>query len=104
MKYNIDFDQWGELKPKWHNMEFVENKTVEYYEKKYPIGTKVRIKKDSVYYNRNTRDNPKHVIGYIYGYKEYSGYFDKYYYFIYVVWDNKGYNSYRIIDLEYYKE
>jgi hypothetical protein len=85
-------------------MVFVKYKTIGYYKKKYPKGTKVRIREDSEYYEQNTKYNPRDTIGYIYDYKEYSGYFDKYYYFIYVKWNTPFLMEYRITDLEYYKE
>jgi hypothetical protein len=107
-KLNIDFDQWDKLPNQgWHNMKFVEGKTIDYYKKMYPEGTKVRIRKDSIYYNR-TLNNPKDVIGYINSnkYKEYY-FIDnlfKFDYIFYVNWSNGLSNSYRITDLEYYKE
>jgi hypothetical protein len=104
-KLNIDFDQWNKLNDsRWHNMKFVKGKTIDYYEKKYPIGTKVKIRKDSIYY-KNTRDNPKDTIGYI-NYVEFM--YNKNIiindYIFHVKWNNNGQNSYKIIDLKYYKE
>jgi hypothetical protein len=104
-KLNIDFDQWGELNnnPGWHNMEFIEGETIDYYEKKYPKGTKVRIRKDSIYYKENTKYNPRNTIGYIYGYTKYFNLFEFDYIFR-INWNNGENNLYKITDLEYYKE
>jgi hypothetical protein len=102
MKYikrlNIDFNNWNELDNfKWYNMD---NINIDQLLLKYPKGIKVRIRKDSLYYKKNTKNNPRDTIGYITGY-EYN-IFD--YYIIFVNWDNGQSNSYRVIDLEYYKE
>jgi hypothetical protein len=104
-KLNIDFDQWGELNnnPGWHNMKFVEGKTIDYYKKIYPKWTKVRIRKDSIYYKENTKHNPRNTIGYIYDYTKYFNLFEFDYIFR-VNWNNGEDNLYKITDLEYYKE
>ena len=115
MKYikilNIDFDQWDELNNNsgWHNMKFVDGKTINYYKKKYPEGTKVKIRKDSIYYKENTRYNPRDTIGYINSnrYNLYSLMIHKlteYEYIFHVNWSNGEDNIYKINDLEYYKE
>jgi len=102
-KLNIDFDQWGEFISGWYNMEL--NKTIGYYINKYPVGTKVKIRKDSIYYNRNTRDNPKNIIGEIYRInpdeiKPHLKANDNY--IIRVTWLTGCKNSYRVFDLEYW--
>jgi len=109
-KLNIDFDQWSELNNNsgWYNMEL--NKTIDYYINKYPVGTKVRIRKDSLYYKENTNSNPKDTIGEIYRINpdeldlqlviNDNFIFD-------VIWPTgyrNSYSSYRVFDLEYYKE
>jgi len=118
MKYikilNIDFDQWDKLNNNsgWHNIEFVKGKTIDYYKKKYPEGTKVRIRKDSIYYYNDYIDvsNPKDIIGYLDYYNN-----DIFFlssekvikisdYIFHVKWTNNNQNSYRIIDLEYYMD
>jgi hypothetical protein len=104
-RLNINFDQWDKLNNSgWYNMEFVENKKYNYYIIRYPVGTKVKIRKDSKYYNRNTKNNPKDTIGYI------NFYYDKYHIVkkddlvVHVNWNTGGHNTYKIIDLEYYKK
>jgi len=108
MKY-IDFNQWDKLKNDldWYNMDFIEGKTIDYYKNKYPIGTKVKLRKDSIFYNKNTNNDPKYTIGKIDHYYNDNIYNNlsviKYNYFIfYVKWLNGYINSYRLIDLEYY--
>jgi hypothetical protein len=106
MKYNIDFDQWSELpNPGWHNIEL--NKTIGYYINKYPVGTKVRIRKDSKYYKENTKNNPKDTIGEIYkiNFDDINPYLKANdIHIIRVTWLTGCKNSYRVFDLEYYKE
>jgi hypothetical protein len=107
-KLNIDFDQWNKLDDNlgWYNMKFVKGKKYDYYQKLYPVGTKVRIRKDSIYYDLH---NPT-VIGKIVDYFfniNYYGVSDRqldtpFNYFIRVKWSTGYKNSYRIIDLEYY--
>jgi hypothetical protein len=108
MKYikelNIDFNQWNKLTnddSDWHNMEFVEGKTIDYYKKKYPIGTKVKIREDSEYYIFNTKNDP-HSIGRIIDYNNETNIFIDSVIF-YVKWDNNFTNSYKIFDLKYFK-
>jgi len=110
-KLNIDFDQWDKLNNNlgWYNMKFVKGKTIDYYEKKYPIGTIVKIRDNFKYYYYDEINNPKDTIGYI----NYVGFMSLYInnkniiindYIFHVKWNNNGQNSYRIIDLKYYKE
>jgi hypothetical protein len=104
-KLNIDFDQWGELNnnPGWHNMKFVEGKTIDYYKKMYPEGTKVRIRKDFKYYYYDKLSNPIDTIGYLH-YNNMNMNIIKFYHHIFHVnWSNEQSNSYKITDLEYYK-
>ena len=104
-KLNIDFDQWGKLNnnPGWHNIKFIEGKTIDYYKKMYPEGTKIRIRKDSIYYNRNTKNNPKDTIGYIYDYNDRYYIVKKNNHVVFVKWNTGVRNTYKIIDLEYIK-
>jgi hypothetical protein len=85
-------------------MEFVENKKYNYYIIRYPVGTKVKIRKDSKYYNRNTKNNPKDTIGYLDYYNDNNDIIKINDYILFINWNNGKNNSYRIIDLEYYKE
>jgi len=103
MKYikrlNIDFNNWNELDDNlgWYNMKFVKDKKYDYYQKLYPVGTKVRIRKDSIYYDKDFFYNPT-VIGKI------VDYLFNVNYFIRVKWLTGYYNTYRVIDLEYYMD
>ena len=102
-KLNINFDQWDELNFNnlgWHNMEFVKNKTIDYYKNKYPIGTKVRLRKNSKYYKENTKDNPRNVIGKIVSYNFYYPIYS-FNHIIQVEWLDYIINNYKISDLEY---
>ncbi len=58
------------------------------------IGTRVKIRKDSEYYQCNNKYNPKDMEGTIT--QNNRGSSHKYQ----VTWDNEEYNSYREIDLE----
>ena len=58
------------------------------------IGKRVRIHKDSMYYNEMSRRNPKDIDGVI------TEFFDDNDYIFVVIWDNKEYNHYRPKDLE----
>jgi hypothetical protein len=105
-KLNIDFDNWNKLNDSgWHNMKFVKGKTIDYYKKMYPEWTKVRIRKDSIYYDNSYYDklsNPIDTIGYLHYYNNLN-IIDIYYHIFYVNWSNGQSNSYKITDLEYYK-
>jgi hypothetical protein len=105
-KLNIDFDQWDKLPNQgWHNMKFVEGKTIDYYKKMYPEGTKVRIRKDSKYYYHDYIDvsNPKDIIGYLkYENNNNNDIIKIKDYIFYVEWNNGFSNSYSVFDLEYF--
>jgi hypothetical protein len=106
IKKLIDFDQWGELNNSgWYNMEL--NERIGYYINKYPIGTKVRIKKDSEYYKEDTKDNPRYIIGEINRINpdglDLQSYVDDNYIFN-VIWTPDHENIYRVFDLEYLKD
>jgi len=114
-KLNIDFDNWNKLNDSgWHNMEFIEDETINYYKKMYPAGTKVRIRKDSKYYDdyKDSKyyddyidvSNPKDIIGYLKYENNDNNIIKIKDYIFYVEWTNGYFNSYRINDLEYYKE
>jgi len=103
-KLNIDFDQWDKLPNSgWFDMKFIEGKTIDYYKRIYPEGTKVRIKKDTIYYYNDIV--PRGTIGYLDRYINYNNIIKRNNYFIFVKWNNIiDKFIYKIIDLEYYKE